>query len=134
MPTAHFRFHDSLNFFLPRAQKDRLIEHPYEGRHEYGARWVAELDWEASRNFDFTGDAGRGWYLDLTYLDTVADVFVNDVLVLQAQNSFRRFRPDVSQALKQGRNEIRILFHSNAKAAARKQAEQPFYIPYSTTI
>ncbi len=32
MPTAHFRFHDSLNFFLPRAKKDRLIQHEYEGR------------------------------------------------------------------------------------------------------
>ncbi len=109
-----------------------IIEHPYVGCHEYDARWVAELDWEASRSFDFTGDVACGWYLDLTYLDTVADVFVNDVLVLQAQNSFRRFRPDVAHALKQGRNEMRILFHSNVGAAARKQAEQPFYIPYST--
>jgi uncharacterized protein with PIN domain len=32
MPTAHFRFHDTLNFFLPRATKDRLINHDYEGR------------------------------------------------------------------------------------------------------
>ena len=32
MPTAHFRFHDTLNFFLPRAHKERLIEHIYEGR------------------------------------------------------------------------------------------------------
>ena len=32
MPTAYFRIHESLNFFLPRAQKDHLIEHPYEGR------------------------------------------------------------------------------------------------------
>lgn len=32
MPTAYFRFHDSLNFFLPRSQKDRLITHPYEHR------------------------------------------------------------------------------------------------------
>ncbi len=32
MPTAHFRFHDSLNFFLPRRLKERLIDHPYEGR------------------------------------------------------------------------------------------------------
>jgi len=32
MPTAHFRFHDTLNFFLPRASRDRLINHDYEGR------------------------------------------------------------------------------------------------------
>lgn len=32
MFTANFRFHDSLNFFLPRAQKDRLIQHAFEHR------------------------------------------------------------------------------------------------------
>ena len=109
-----------------------VIPHPYVGRNEYDVRWVASEDWEASRTFQFDRDIERGWYLDITYLDTVADIFVNGVLVLSAENAFRRFRPDASKALKQGENEIRIIFHSNAKAAARKQAEQPFFIPYST--
>lgn len=32
MPTAYFRFHSSLNFFLPRHQKERLVTHAYEHR------------------------------------------------------------------------------------------------------
>ena len=107
------------------------IVHPYIGRNEYDVRWVANEDWHASRVIQFNGDVKRGWYLDITYLDTVADVFVNNELVLSAENSFRRYRPDVSKSLQQGENEIRIVFHSNAKAAAAKQAEQPFFIPYS---
>ena len=109
-----------------------VIAHPYIGRNEYDVRWVANDDWEITRNFQFTSNIRRGWYLDITYLDTVADVFVNGVCVLSAQNAFRRFRPDVSQALKPGNNLIRIVFHSNVKAAEKKQAEQPFFIPYST--
>ena len=107
------------------------ISHPYVGRNEYDVRWVAGEAWQMARAFQFNGDAKRGWYLDITYLDTVADVFVNDILVLSAENSFRRYRPDVSDSLMQGENEIRIVFHSNAKTAAAKQAEQPFFIPYS---
>ena len=107
------------------------IAHPYVGRNEYDVRWVAGETWQIQRSFQFTGDAKRGWYLDITYLDTVADVFVNDTLVLSAENSFRRYRPDVSKSLKQGENDIRIVFHSNVKAAAAKQAAQPFFIPYS---
>ncbi len=107
------------------------IPHPYVGRNEYDVRWVANEDWQVSRAFPFVGDLNRNWYLDITYLDTVVEVFVNDILVLSAENSFRRYRPDVSKLLKQGRNEIRIVFHSNPKAAAAKQAAQPFFIPYS---
>jgi beta-mannosidase len=107
------------------------IPHPYVGRNEYDVRWAAMEDWQATRNFQFDSDTARGWYLDITYLDTMADVYVNGTLVLQAENSFRRYRPDVSRALKQGANEIRIVFHSNPKAAAAKQAAQPFFIPYS---
>ena len=111
--------------------KAGVISDPYVGRNEYDVRWVANEDWEAARTFQFDGDIKRGWYLDLTYLDTVADVFLNDVLVLSAKNSFRRFRPDVSKVLKQGNNELHIMFYSNAKAAEKKQKEQPFSIPYS---
>ena len=110
----------------------KIISHPYIGRNEYDVRWVAEETWQAHRIFEFTGVADRGWFLDITYLDTVADIFINESLVLSASNSFRRYRPDVSNALKRGKNEIRIIFHSNIKAAAQKQIEQPFFIPYST--
>ena len=110
----------------------KIITHPYVGRNEYDVRWVAEETWQVHRTFEFIGATDRGWYLDITYLDTVADIFVNDSLVLSASNCFRRYRPDVSGALKNGQNDIRIVFHSNVKTAARKQAEQPFPIPYST--
>ena len=108
-----------------------IIAHPYVGRNEYDVRWVAMEDWQATQIFQFDSDAAGGWYLDINYLDTVADVYVNNTLVLQAENSFRRYRPDVSHVLKRGENEIRIVFHSNPKAAAAKQAAQPFFIPYS---
>jgi beta-mannosidase len=112
--------------------KAQVIAHPYVGRNEYGSRWVAEEDWEATRHFDFDGDIKRGWYLDITYLDTVAHISINGALVLAAANSFRRYRPDVGHALRTGDNEIKIVFHSSIRAAAELQAAQPFYIPYST--
>ena len=112
--------------------KANIIPHPYVGRNEYDVRWVSEGAWEATRTFKFDGDVKSGWYLDVTYLDTVADILVNGTLVLSAENSFRRYRPDVARALKLGENEIKIVFHSNVKAAAKKQIEQPFFIPYST--
>ncbi|SMF70038.1 beta-mannosidase [Xaviernesmea oryzae] len=108
-----------------------IIPDPYFGRNENEVQWVAREDWTVERQFTLD-DPDGSWYLDITYLDTVATVFVNGVAVLEADNCFRRYRPDVSKALKPGRNTIRILFRSSITAGGERQARQPFYIPYST--
>ncbi len=108
-----------------------IISDPYVGRNENDVQWVAHQDWIIERRF-VIDDPDGDWYLDITDLDTVAVVFINDVPVLSADNCFRRYRPDVSAALQAGENTIRIHFHSSVAAGADRQARQPFYIPYST--
>lgn len=106
-----------------------VIPDPYAGRNEELVQWVVERDWVVERTFMLPDPSGS-WYLDIDHLDTVAVVFVNDVPVLSADNCFRRFRPDVAHALRQGENTIRIVFHSSLSAGADRQARQPFYVPY----
>ncbi|WP_236016230.1 beta-mannosidase [Brucella endophytica] len=107
------------------------IPDPYFGRNEYDLRWIAEEDWLVSRTFEILADAPLDeWVLDLDYLDTVAEVRINGKTVLEAANSFRRFRVDVSHALQPGENRIEILFRSNVRAGQALQEAQPFYVPY----
>jgi beta-mannosidase len=111
--------------------KAGVIDDPYVGRNENDVQWVAHKDWVIERTVTVAaGDLAGYWYLDLESLDTVASVFVNDVAVLEAENCFRRYRPDVSKALVAGENRIRIVLHSSIAEGARRQAEQPFYVPY----
>ncbi len=111
--------------------KAGVIDDPYVGRNENDVQWVAHKDWVIERTVTVGADDIAGyWYLDLEYLDTVASVFVNDKLVLEAENCFRRYRPDVSKMLVAGENRIRIVLHSSIAEGARRQAEQPFYVPY----
>jgi beta-mannosidase len=107
----------------------KIIPHPYVRENENLVQWVAQSDWSIVRTFEM--NVVEQSYLDITYLDTVVTVLVNGTIVLEAQNCFRRYRPDVSKALRVGVNEIEIKFHSNIRAGAKKQAAQPFYIPYS---
>lgn len=110
-----------------------VIDHPYKGRNEEAVQWVAQEDWTASRTFEMPASyPAEGWFLDIDYLDTVADVRVNGELMLSARNCFRRYRPDVSKVLKPGTNTIDILFHSNPRAANELQAAMPFFIPFSS--
>ena len=107
----------------------QIIPHPYVGKNEDLVQWVAQGDWVITR--EFTLERTEASYLDITYLDTVATVLINNVVVLEAQNCFRRHRPDVSGSLRVGINIIEIKFHSNIRVATEKQAQQPFYIPYA---
>ena len=107
-----------------------VIPDPYVGRNEYDVRWVAEGDWIATREFEWSGEGQ--WHLDIDYLDTVAQISINGKKILDADNCFRRYTPDVSKALKRGKNKIEIRFFSNVKEAAKRQKAQPYYVPYST--
>jgi beta-mannosidase len=60
----------------------------------------------------------------------VAEVRLNGQLVLTAANVHRRWRVDVSGALKPGANTIEILFQSPVREAAARAARLPFPIPY----
>ncbi|MEK1929801.1 MAG: glycoside hydrolase family 2 protein, partial [Pararhizobium sp.] len=114
-------------------QAGGVIADPYFGRNEDDVRWVAHKDWVLERTFDIDAtDLAGFWYLDIESLDTIASVYVNDELVLEARNCFLRYRPAVSSLLKAGQNRLRIVIHSAIAAGAHAQAVQPFYIPYST--
>ena len=110
-----------------------LIPDPYAGRNEREVQWVAAKDWAIERTFDVSPAMLEGdWYLDIGSIDTVASVYVNGVLVLDTDNCFRRYRPDVTGALKIGENTLKVLIHSSIAAGATRQADQPFFIPWST--
>ncbi len=107
-----------------------LIPDPYFGRNEYDLRWICDRDWVISRQFvvDRT---------DLVFvvsmLDTLAEVVVNGVTVLRAANMFRSFRVDLSGVLRLGSNDIEIRFGNVVAEAARQQAAQPYFVPFSAS-
>lgn len=105
-----------------------LIPDPYFGRNEYGLRWICQTDWVARRRFavDRVDLA-----LVVSMLDTVAEIAVNGVAVLASDSMFRSHRVDLSGVLRVGENEIAITFRSPAAEAARRQAAQPYFVPFS---
>ena len=108
--------------------KAGAIADPYWGRNEFGLRWICQRDWVARRVFEV---ARVDQVLVLSMLDTVAEVRVNGVLVLASDNMFRSYRVDVSRALKLGENEVAITFRSPAVEAAKRQAAQRYFVPFS---
>ena len=102
-------------------QGQGVIPDPYFGANEAKVQWVAHQDWTIARTFLLEAcDLDGSWYLDLDYVDTVATVRVNGEMVLEADNFFRRYRPDVSAYLCEGENTIEVILHSPVRAGKER--------------
>ncbi|WP_426034060.1 beta-mannosidase [Cypionkella sp. TWP1-2-1b2] len=104
------------------------ITDPYWGRNEYDLRWICGRDWVARRSFNVSR---TDLVLVVSLLDTVAEIAVNGVTVLASDNMFRSYRIDLSAVLRLGANDIAITFRSPEVEAAKRQAAQPYFVPFS---
>ena len=91
-----------------------VIPDPYWRENEKEVQWVAHEDWIYERDFT-VGDAllkSRHVFLNLDSVDTIAIVKVNGKEIAKTDNQFRRWRFDVKDVLKKGKNTIQIAIKS----------------------
>lgn len=94
--------------------RNKLIPEPYYRTNEKDLQWIDKKDWEYKTEFTLSETNLKNTNIELVFegLDTYADVFLNDKLVLKADNMFREWVINAKPELKKGKNEIRIYFHS----------------------
>src|SRR5690554_774611 len=109
------------------------IEDPYYRLNEHEVQWVDKSDWEYKTTFKVEKSLLRMDRVELEFkgLDTYADVYVNDNLVLQADNMFREWKIDVKNLVTEGENELRIVFRSPITEGLKKYDDQGYVIPVS---
>ena len=90
------------------------IEHPYYRENEYATRELFQKDYEFVRRFVADRDLLNEKELTLVCegLDTLTDIFINDRKVADTDNMHRTYIFPVKEYVKQGENEIRIVFRS----------------------
>lgn len=103
-----------------------LIPHPFEGDNEKELQWISQEHWDYYTTFLLEDETlwRKQHFLHLEGIDTYAQVFFNDSLVLQTNNAFRRWKVDVSSLIK-SENTLMIRFeptHLYEAAAAEKLA------------
>jgi beta-mannosidase len=92
----------------------RLIPDPYVGAPEAGLQWIGLADWEYRTRFDAPHSALASARSDLVFegLDTYAEVWLNGVKLIEADNAFRTWRLPVQGKLRARGNALRIVFRS----------------------
>ncbi len=105
-----------------------LIRDPFIGLNEREVQWVDKEDWIYTTSFDLDSMTNGRRNVNLVFdgLDTYADVYLNDSLLLKVDNMFRRWRLPVASLLREKGNELKIMFHSPIKVDMPKHDALPF--------
>ncbi len=107
-----------------------IIPNPYDSTNEQQLQWIGEKDWEYKLVFN-TDTLPNFQNKDLVFtgLDTYANVFFNDSLILQADNMYRTWRISLNNLLKNGENTLKIIFKAPEKINKEKARKLKYKLP-----
>lgn len=120
---------------VPGCVHTDLLEHekipdPSFRKNELDVKWIEDADWEYTTTFNLSPEMADFANLDMQFegLDTYADVYLNDSLLLNADNMFLAYTVPAKKFLKQGENTLRVYFHSAVKVGMEKLKKVPYLI------
>ncbi len=116
---------------------NKLIPDPYFGINESKLQWIGTSDWEYRTLFQVDEQLFKKQQIEMVFdgLDTYANVYLNDKLILQADNMFRGWKVPVKSLLKKTGNELRIVFFSaKNKTDSIAKSILPFILPDNARV
>ena len=90
------------------------IPNPYEGMNEYEVRDLFYEDYTFEREFTVSDEISELPLKNLVCegIDTLSDIYINDVKILHTDNMHRTYRISVGEHLCCGENRIKVCLHS----------------------
>ena len=112
---------------------NNIIEDPFFRLNELNLQWIDKCNWEYKTSFSVSKEERNFINAQLVFngLDTYADVYLNDSLILQADNMFLRYKLDCRALLKEGDNALRIVFYSPILKGIQKYDATNYKLPIS---
>ncbi len=109
---------------------NHLINDPYFRSNADSINWIAQENWEYQTTFDVPQDVMKNDEVLLHFagLDTYADVYLNDSLILESDNMFRSWDVKCKKTLKERGNNLRIVFFLKELSTIISFDKQPINI------
>jgi len=110
-----------------------VIPNPYYRTNENLVQWIENQDWEYKTTFSIDDNTLNKENIELLCkgLDTYADVYVNNKLIITADNMFIAWNANVKKLLVKGNNELRIVFKSAVRLGMEKLKKLPYLLKVS---
>ncbi len=114
---------------------NNLIEHPFIKNNEDSLQWISETDWVYKTTFNLLESTLLYQHSTLNFegLDTYAKVFLNDSLILDANNAFRTWTIDVKSLLK-AENNLRIEFSKPSTYEIPEKEKLSYTLPEGNRV
>jgi hypothetical protein len=110
---------------------NKVITEPFFRDNEQYQQWIGEIGWEYQKVF-FIPDTlfiHRNIELVCKGLDTYANVFLNDSLIIVADNMFRAWYANIKLVLRTGVNTLRIQFPSVVDENKSRYSKLSYKLP-----
>ncbi|PLX11245.1 MAG: beta-galactosidase, partial [Marinilabiliales bacterium] len=110
---------------------NKMIDDPYYRLNEHDLQWIDKNDWEYKTTFSTDGEMFEKDHIEMVFhgLDTYADIYLNEHLILSADNMFRTWHVYVKPLLKPMDNKLRILFKSPVNIGLEKLDALGYQLP-----
>ena len=108
--------------------RNRLIEDSFYRDNEAKLQWIDKASWEYRTTIEATAKMLAHEHVDLVFegLDAACDVYLNGQKLASPDNMFREWRVDAKPAMKQGGNELLIVFPPPMEAAEKVAVQDPW--------
>ncbi len=116
---------------------NKLIPDPFYSDNESKLQWIDRCNWEYKTIFNVPEKIFLKSIVEMVFdgLDTYAGVYLNNKLILQADNMFRGWTVNVKPYLKRSNNELKILFASaQNKVDSIAKARLPLVLPDNNRV
>jgi len=112
---------------------NKIIENPFYRLNESKVQWVDKKDWIYRTNFQLTQEVFQKEHHELCFegLDTYAQVFLNDSLILKSNNMHRTYRVKVKKHLLRKDNVLEVILDSPIKKGLELYNAMAYTIPVS---
>ena len=112
---------------------NKQIEDPFYRTNEKDLQWIDKKDWVYQTTFNVSKETLGKDESELHFygLDTYADVYLNDKLILEAFNMHREWNVDVKKYLKEGENNLKVYLHSPVKKGLELYDKSAYAYPAS---
>lgn len=107
--------------------REGLMEDPFYRDNEDKALALSYNDYEYTREFNISSDVLKHNKVLLCCegLDTLTEIKINGQLIAKTNNMHRSYEFDIKDVLREGSNNIHIIFFSPTRYIERKQKETP---------